>query len=286
MITRGGQLTTLSALLLVAVVILMSSTVYLAFVVYRGSTPSNTVTSQLSPLGNLQALQATQVATGSSSRSLTVSGIGQVNFVPNEALVGVSVITSNSTAQQATSSNAKTLTDVIRALNGIGISNSSIQTQGYTLSPNYANCYSNCTPQIIGYTVTNSLQVNLTSSDPTQLGLRAGKAIDTSVKAGANQVYLSFAATSSLSTKLTNQALQQAVSSAYSQAQTIAGSLGVSISGVISATEGSSYTPFYNGPYGAVFAAATVTSISGAPTPIMPGTQSISASIQVVYAIS
>ena len=127
----------------------------------------------------------------------------------------------------------------------IGVSNSSIETQGYSLSANYANCYSSCVPSITGYTVTNGLQVNITSSSPSQLGLQAGRVIDTSVGAGTNQISLSFVETNSALATLTNRALQQAVTSAYDQAQVIAGSLGVSTTGVISASEGTSYTPYY-----------------------------------------
>jgi hypothetical protein len=108
--------------------------------------------------------------------------------------------------------------------------------------------------------------------------------IDTAVGAGANQISLTFSETNNALSKLTNSALQQAVASASAQAQTIASSLGVSITGVISATEGASYTPQYYGNQ--VTFAATTTVAAGALTPIMPGTQSMSVSVQVVYAIS
>jgi uncharacterized protein YggE len=123
--------------------------------------------------------------------------------------------------------------------------------------------------------------VNITSSNPTELGLKTGQVIDTSVKAGANGVSLSFGASGTILNELTNDALQNAVASAHSQAQAIANSLGVSITGVISATEGSSYYPVsYN--VGALVSAES----SAVQTPIMPGTQMISASVQVAYSIS
>jgi uncharacterized protein YggE len=218
------------------------------------------------------------VSDSSSANTITVGGTGEASYTPSEAMIQVSVQTNGATAVDATSSNAQDVASVIDALNGIGISNSSIQTQGYTLTVNYANCYSSCVPQITGYTVTNSLQVNITSGSPTKLGLEAGQVIDTSVKAGANGISLSFGAPNSVLSQLTNEALQNAVASADSQAKAIASSLGVSISGVISASEGSGYSNGYT-PYETTLA-ATIT------TPIVPGTQSVSATVQVIYSIS
>jgi uncharacterized protein len=285
--TTGISITT--AALIVAVALLATSTLYFAYQAgssTKSSIPSSTVYSKtysIPYVGNVIPTSGTNAQTGdpsSTSNSLTVSGAGAVSYIPNEALVSVSVVTIATTAEGATSSNAATTGSVIRALNGIGVSNSSIETQGYSLSANYANCYSSCVPSITGYTVTNGLQVNITSSSPSQLGLQAGRVIDTSVGAGANQISLSFAETSSALSKLTNGALQQAVASAYAQAQVIAGSLGVNVTGVISASEGTSYTPYYGGQE--LFAAA----VNTASTPIIPGTQSMTVAVQVEYAIS
>jgi uncharacterized protein YggE len=286
--TTGISITT--AALIVAVVLLATSTVYLAYQARsstsRSSNPNSTDNSKTYPIpyvGNVIPTSGTNTQTGdpsSTSNSLTVSGAGAVSYIPNEALVSVSVVTIATTAEGATSSNAATTGSVIKALNGIGVSNSSIETQGYSLSANYANCYSSCVPSITGYTVTNGLQVNITSSSPSQLGLQAGRVIDTSVGAGANQISLSFAETNSALAKLTNGALQQAVASAYGQAEVIASSLRVNVTGVISASEGTSYTPYYGGQ--TVFAAALDT----VSTPILPGTQSMTVTVQVEYAIS
>ena len=279
--TKNISITT--AALLVAVTLLATSTVYFAFLSAK-PTSAATVGSNTYPIqgffGNVTPLGTD--STGSSSttgNSITVSGAGAATYISNEALISVSVVTTGTTAVGASSSNAAATENVVKALNGIGVSNSSIQTQGYYLNANYANCYSSCTPQITGYTVTNTLQVNITSSDPSQLGLQSGRAIDTAVGAGANQVSLSFAETNSELSKLSTGALQQAVGSAYGQAQTMAKALGVNITGVISASQGQAYTPQYNYM---VFAA----NLSPVSTPIVPGTHSLTVYVQVVYAIS
>ncbi len=281
---RSGQTSKTVIVLLATTLILAGSTAYLAL----GALP------QKAPVGNLSGevaykLQQYQVASvsspatsGSALNSITVSATGQATYTPNEALVQVSVQAQNTTAEAATQANARTTTKVIDALEGMGISNSSIETQGYSLYANYANCYSSCIPSITGYTVSNSLQVNITSSSAKTLGLKAGEVIDTAVKAGANQVNLYFGATRSLLDQATTIALKNAIGSADSQAQTIANSLGVSITGVISASEGGGYYPQSYYPYAVPYAAVNAAAIT---TPIIPGTQSFSMTVQVVYSI-
>ena len=208
-----------------------------------------------------------------------------MSFVPDEALVDVSVLTTNKTAVGATQTNALVTAKVIKALNGIGISNDSLRTQGYNLYPNYNYYAYPSSPSIMSYSVTNTLEVNLTSDDPSRLGLRAGQVIDTAVGAGANQVYLQFSASKSLQAKVNTEALQQAVFAAGSKAKTIADALGVTISGVISVTEGySSYSPYNYQSYGGY--TTTFTALPAATTVILPGNQIASASVQVVYLIT
>jgi len=217
--------------------------------------------------------------------SIAVSGSGAVSYIPNEALIRVSAVTENKSAVDATSSNAAVTSRVIKALNGAGVSNSSIQTQGYSLNVDYSNCnYPNCVPQILGYTVYNNLLVNLTSASPSQLGSQVGNVIDAAVGAGANQINLNFAETSSALATLTGSALQNALATASSKAKVIASSLGVSITGVISASDTNSSPQYYNNySYGL----PVMNTISGAvSTPIVPGSQSFTVNVQVVYSIT
>jgi len=269
--------------LLAATIFLAGSTAYFASGGFqqKATVPnlSNEVTHRL------QAYQVTGADTtstsGSALNSITVSATGEATYTPNEALVQVMIETQESTAESATQADAQSTSSVISALEGIGISNSSIETQGFSLNAVYSNCYSSCIPSITGYTVSNSLQVNVTSGDAQTLGLTAGRVIDTAVKAGANQVNLYFGATQSLTDQITTVALKNAVGSADVQAQTIASSLGVSITGVISAAEGSGYSPE---PYYGYTALATLSASTNA-TPIVPGTQSFSMTVEVVYSI-
>jgi len=278
--------------MLLVIIALSSSTALFAYFAVAGTNTGYSGlggSSLLSPNRNSALLAGTSQQAGDPApNSITVGGAGSVSYIPNEALIRVAAVTENKSAVLATSSNAALSSKVIKALNGAGVSNSSIQTQGYNLNVVYSNCFNNppCVPQIMGYTVSNNLMVNLTSTSPTQLGSQVGTVIDAAVEAGANQVSLSFSETNSGLAALSNNALQRALATASGQAKVIATSLGVSITGVISASEGSSSGPqnFY-GPvqFGAI---ATVTTVAGAGTPIIPGSQSYTINVQVVYAIT
>jgi uncharacterized protein len=280
---RRGHASMTVIVLLAATILLAGSTAYFASGGLQQKAPTTNLSNEITH--KLQAYQVTGVdstsTTGSALNSITVSATGEATYIPNEALVQVTVVAQDSTAETATQADAQSTSNVISALEGIGVSNSSIETQGFSLNADYSNCYSSCIPSITGYTVSNTLQVNVTSGNAKTLGLTAGQVIDTAVKAGANQVNLYFGATQSLVDQITAVALKNAVGSADVQAQTIASSLGVSITGVISAAEGSGYSPE---PYYGYTALATMSSATSA-TPIVPGAQSFSMTVEVVYSI-
>jgi uncharacterized protein YggE len=285
-----GVAATTSALVVVSLA-LASTTAYFAYRSYVApSTGYPSGGSQiLSPVNAASVLAGVGQAADPNPNSIAVSGSGSVSYIPNEALIRVGAVTENKSAIDATTSNAAVTSKVIKALNAAGVSNSSVQTQGYNLNVDYSSCYNNstCIPQILGYTVTNSLLVNLTSTDPSQLGSRVGSVIDSAVGAGANQVSLNFGETSSALASLTSTALQHALATASNKAKVIASSLGVSITGVISATDNSNSAPQYNYGYGyAVAGAAMFQGPAAISTPIIPGSQSFTVGVQVVYSIT
>jgi uncharacterized protein YggE len=285
---RSKGVAAATAALAVVCLALATTTAYFGYrtFVAPSTGSSNYVGSSLLSSGNaLSPLATVGQAADPVPNSILVSGSGAVSYIPNEALIRVGAVTENKSAIDATSSNAAVTSKVIKALNAAGVSNSSIQTQGYNLNVDYSNCnYSTCIPQIMGYTVTNSLLVNLTSSNPSQLGSQVGNVIDSAVGAGANQINLSFGETNSALSTLTNTALQHALATASSKAKVIASSLGVSITGVISASDSSSSGAqyYYGNAYG-LSAGAAVPSIS---TSIIPGSQSFTVNVQVVYSIT
>ena len=197
----------------------------------------------------------------------TVQAVGSatINFNPNQAQFTVGVITQGTTAQDAAQQNATLSTTVQNALKGVLGTNGNIQTISYSVGPRYSN---SPTPVVIGFTASNTVQV-------TTYNLSIiGTLIDTATSAGANNIGgVSFGLQNS------DQFIQQALTAAGKQALTRAAAIAAGVGGtagkVVSAVQGSSYTPVtINGPVAGAGAGDT--------TPIQRGSVSVSANVTVI----
>jgi hypothetical protein len=197
--------------------------------------------------------------------SITAVGSATVSVTPDVARVDVSVVTQAATAQDATQQNATQAAALIGALQGFVTSNNNIKTVSYYVSP----VYNNQSSTIVGYMVTNTVEVTLT--DLTQIG----KAIDTAIQTGANRVQgISFDLQDR--NPIVAQALKSAGASARMQADAIASGLNVHTGSVLHASEGvNTASPVVMG------AAAAAQS-----TPIETGLVVVQASVTLEVAIT
>lgn len=208
-------------------------------------------------------LASAAVAQTNAPGTIQAVGSATINFNPNQAQFTVGVVTQGTTAQDAAQQNATLSTTVQNALKGALGTNGSIQTVSYYVTPRYNN---SPTPAIIGYTASNTVMV-------TTYNLSIiGSLIDTATHAGANNI-------GGVSFGLQNPDpfIQQALTAAGKQALTRAGAIAAGVGGtagkVISAVEGSSYSPVaINGPTGG----------AGDTTPIQSGSVSVSANVTVI----
>lgn len=209
-------------------------------------------------------------------RTVSVSGSGSVTLSPDEAQVFVGTVTQANDAQQASSANARIMEDLVARLHSLGIANDSISTVSYYISPLYVT-RSNGSQTIIGYQAQHTLSVKIQNSNLNQLGAKVAQVIDSAVGAGANQVSgVQFMLSDATLKQTTNQALQNAIQDASSKAQAMASALGLRITGVESISQGGPiYPPVY---------ALSVAGVEKS-TPIMPGTFTLAASVQVTYSV-
>jgi len=208
------------------------------------------------------AVLSAQTAAG----SIQATGTATLNVNPDQVQLGLSVNTSAPTANQAAQQNAAQTSAVIAALNQVLGQAGSIQTAGYSLYPQYSN---SANPSIVGYTVSNSLQVT------TIVLALAGPLIDAANQAGASNIGgLSFGLQNPDPT--VQQALTAAAKQALAHAGAIATGLGAKAGAVISAQQNSSVSPL---PGMGMAAAATA-------TPVLTGTVSVSATVTVTVALS
>ena len=211
-------------------------------------------------------LGAALAAQTTATRTVQATGSATVTANPDQASLDVGVVTVAATAQDSAQQNATQTTAVLNAVKAVLGTNGTIQTVSYYVQPRYTNT----NPSTInGYTTSNTVRV-------VTLDLSIiGKLIDAANAAGANTVgSLNFGVQDS--EPLVQQALTQATKQALAHAGAIASGLGGKIASVISAQEGSSYTPILVGGGTAAGAVAT---------PVQTGTVNVYATVTVIASL-
>lgn len=209
-------------------------------------------------LFGLALIAAAQTST---NRTIQANGSSTLSVNPDQATLETGVVTFAATAQDSAQQNATQTTAVLNALKSVLGANGTIQTQSYSVSPRYAPN----TNTIVGYTTSNTLRV--TSTDLSIIG----QLIDAANAAGANTVGgLNFGLQNS--DPVVQQALTAATKVAMAHATAIATGLGGKVGPVVSAQEGTSYTPI-------VYAGSGAASVS---TPVQTGTVNVYGSVTLV----
>jgi len=174
-------------------------------------------------------------------QTISFSGEGKVYTKPDIALVTLSVVTEGKTVSDVQKKNTEKMNSVIDYLKKNGIEEKDIKTTNYNLSPRYNYEY-NKTPQIIGYEITQSLEVKVRDLD------KVGEILEGSVNSGVNQIYsLYFKVDKDEAFKLEAKAL--AIGDAKKKAEETAKQLGVKLGKLVGYNEGSSYYPVYPNYY-------------------------------------
>jgi hypothetical protein len=196
--------------------------------------------------------------------SVQANGSATLTAKPDQAQLDVGVVTDGATAQDASQQNASLTNTVQAALSKVLGSAGTMQTVSYYVTPRYSTA-PNQPSAIIGYTASNTTRV--TTTDLSQIGLL----IDAANQAGANSVGgLSFGLQNP--EPLVEQALTLATKQATAHAAAIAAGLGGKVGAVLSAQEGSSYSPVL---VAGVSAAMPVT------TPVQTGTVTVYATVTI-----
>lgn len=207
-------------------------------------------------------------AAGSASdvqrEGITVTGVGRVDAVPDEAEFTLGVTTKGGTAREALAANSAEMRQLIAAVKAAGVKERDIKTQDVSVGPNYDGA-----PDPTGYAAHNSVSVRIHDLD------RAGTVLDAASRAGADDIY-GPALTRSDREGLEAKALENAVTNARKRASTLAEAAGKSL-GEVTAIVESRQEP---GPIYAMSERLAATP----KAPIEPGTEEITASVTVTFA--
>jgi uncharacterized protein YggE len=199
---------------------------------------------------------------------ITVTGVGTVTSVPDEAEFSLGIQTKGDTAREALAANSETMERVLAALKSAGVDSSDIKTQNISVSPSYAD-----EGEIDGYTAGNTVSVKIHDLS------KAGEVLDAASDAGANEVYGPSLSRSDQD-ELQAKALDDAVGDARKKARALADAAHVELGPVTAITEGFSGGPE---PY---YAEAGASVAEDRAVPIEPGTQDVQATVTVTFAIA
>ena len=229
-------------------------------------------------IGGCDSLSAPSSPRDSNSTQQTgiwVSGQGEVNVVPDIAVLSVGVEVQKTTVSEAYSVAEETMEDIIQTLIDNGIMEEDIKTQYFNI--NQVTDYRSSQPDVIvGYTVRNIAGVTIRDIDKTSdiLGVVAA--------AGGDYIRinnLSFSVDDPEPYR--QEARDKALADAREKAEQIAETSDVNLGEPTYIAE-SSYTP-YPIDYGMAIQAPIVVSESGVS--ISPGETTIAVTVQVAYSI-
>jgi len=209
--------------------------------------------------------QGTQSTTG----RITVTGTGTVTGTPNQLVLSMGVQVSGGSVSAALAQANQATDRVTAALQGLGVTSADIQTSGLSIYPSYTG--RSQVPD--GYQVTESLTATLKQLD------KAGQQIQAAADAGGNAITVS-----NVSLNLTDDgpllaiARANAMKDARAKAEQFARAAGEQLGQVVSIAQASSSSP-------PVFTQLPSASAGSAAVPISPGSQQVSVSVTVVYAV-
>lgn len=221
--------------------------------------------------GTAQAQNDTHLA------NLTVQGIGKISAVPDTAFISSGVVSQSKTAREALDANTSAMSELIKVLQASGIETKDIQTSNFSVQPQYI--YSNKRdesgynqpPQIVGYQVSNQVNVRVRDLDS------LGAVLDRAVSVGANTINnVSFAVDDNDS--LLDEARRRAVTSAIAKAQLYAKAANVTLDRILSISESGG-----SQPYPVAVQMARMESFDSAPVPVQAGELTFSASVSIQW---
>ncbi len=204
-----------------------------------------------------------------SAGTITVTGSGTAQGVPDTLNYQIGVNTTASTAVAALENNNARMSALQASLERSGLTKSDMQTSDLSISTN-----TNSSGRVTGFSVSDTLSVT------THRLASAGQALDAAVHAVGNGVQLY-----GVSFSLSNQsralaaARAQAVSNAHTAASQIVRAGSTSLGRIVKITdqENASSPPIIMG---------TSFAIDKAAVPLQAGTQSVSVLVTVVYALN
>ena len=208
-------------------------------------------------------------------RTIHVDGSGSVTGDPDIATLNIGVSVQKATVSEAREAAAKAMTDLIETLKANSIDEEDINTQNFSIRPQYD--WTEEGRMLIGYNVNNTVKATVRELDT------LSDVIDDAAEAGGDYVIVNSIQFSIDDPKpLQVQARSLAVKDAEAKAQTLAEASDVTLGKPITITEN---TYSVNPPVPYLVADAESDNASRASTPIVPGELTITVNVSLIYEI-
>ena len=200
---------------------------------------------------------------------ISVSASANVKVAPDQATVSAGVVSQSKDAGQAMRDNAEKMNKVFEALDEAGIDRKNVQTSQITLQPRYD--YSDRkAPRITGYEARNMITVM------TDDLAKTGAMVDALVKAGINNIN-QVQMTVKNPEEAQNKARAEAIAKAKAKAESMAQAAGVKLGDLKSLNESGGGRP------PVMYQRAAAMEMDS--TPVAPGEQTVSITVNMSYAI-
>ena len=209
------------------------------------------------------------------NKTLFVTGSATTETKPDKVTVSLGVETTNTKAKAALAANSELMNKIINALKTAGVKENETSTSSFTITPNRNYSIDKNQGKLIGFTVSNSIQIDSSNVNDTS------DWIDIAVSSGANNVNsIYFSLSDKKLDEIKNELLIDAIENAKKN-RYAASALGHKVVGIRTASI-DQVTPFFPGPV--PYATESLKNEAFAPsTPILTGEQQISLNVNIVF---
>ncbi len=214
----------------------------------------------------------------SATRTMSVSASDKVVAVPDIATFSFSVVSEGVDVSSISNENNSKINDAIAMLKQNGVADNDIETSGYDLTPVYtqAGIYSiNFVPAIAKYRLTQTVSVKIRDFSKISPILNSLSSLKVSNIGG-----ISFSVDSP--DKYLSDARAKAFQKAKDKAQTMAEQSGVVLGKIVSVSD---YSSGYYPTYKSAAMGVSAPSVESVAPVIQPGSQDITANVNIVYEI-
>lgn len=202
----------------------------------------------------------------------TVTGEGKSTQKPDLATVGAGVTVTGPTVKSVQDAINTNINKVTEAVKKLGISSDDIQTENYSIYPNFD--YQSGSQKIIGYSANTIISIKVRDIE------KVNTVIDTASSNGANQINgVNFEIADKA--KAENEAREKAVEDAKKKAEAAARIAGFNLGRIINYSE--SLNPPVGMPYPAMERSAQLG--GDLATKVEPGTQDVNIAVYLSYEI-